>query len=66
MLMPLCGLVRQQSKQTRKRYDTYDSDDAASETSSVCSERSSASHVGRTSEVAVTMFIIIMLLCLYL
>ncbi|KAK3106105.1 hypothetical protein FSP39_012814 [Pinctada imbricata] len=33
----------------RRRYDTYDSDDAASETSSVCSERSYSS-VGRTSE----------------
>ncbi|OWF40612.1 CLIP-associating protein 1 [Mizuhopecten yessoensis] len=33
----------------RRRYDTYDSDDAASETSSVCSERSYSS-LGRTSE----------------
>ncbi|CAL1546836.1 unnamed protein product [Lymnaea stagnalis] len=34
----------------RKRYDQYDSDDAASETSSVCSERSHSSYGGRTSE----------------
>ncbi|CAC5380171.1 CLASP1_2 [Mytilus coruscus] len=33
----------------RSRYDTYDSDDAASENSSVCSERSFAS-LGKTSE----------------
>ncbi|KAL4229385.1 CLIP-associating protein 1 [Mactra antiquata] len=33
----------------RKRYDTYDSDDNASETSSVCSERSYSSY-GKTSE----------------
>ncbi|XP_041372229.1 CLIP-associating protein 1-like isoform X3 [Gigantopelta aegis] len=33
----------------RKRYE-YDSDDAASETSSVCSERSYSSYSGRTSE----------------
>ncbi|XP_013401164.1 CLIP-associating protein 1-like [Lingula anatina] len=35
----------------RKRYDLYDSDDAGSETSSVCSERSYGSSYGRTSEV---------------
>ncbi|XP_013383707.1 CLIP-associating protein 2 isoform X9 [Lingula anatina] len=34
----------------RKRYDLYDSDDAGSETSSVCSERSYGSSYGRTSE----------------
>ncbi|XP_070175269.1 CLIP-associating protein 1-like isoform X11 [Littorina saxatilis] len=34
----------------RKRYEMYDSDDAASETSSVCSERSYSSYSGRTSE----------------
>ncbi|GFR69213.1 CLIP-associating protein 2-like isoform X2 [Elysia marginata] len=34
----------------RRRYDQYDSDDAASETSSVCSERSHSSYGGRTSE----------------
>ncbi|KAH9492415.1 CLIP-associating protein 1-B, partial [Bulinus truncatus] len=34
----------------RKRFDQYDSDDAASETSSVCSERSHSSYGGRTSE----------------
>ncbi|KAL3837045.1 hypothetical protein ACJMK2_022432 [Sinanodonta woodiana] len=33
----------------RKRHESYDSDDAASETSSVCSERSLSSY-GRTSE----------------
>ncbi|XP_055860572.1 CLIP-associating protein 1-like isoform X3 [Biomphalaria glabrata] len=38
------------SKSSRKRYDQYDSDDAASETSSVCSERSHSSYGGRTSE----------------
>ncbi|KAJ8307400.1 hypothetical protein KUTeg_015484 [Tegillarca granosa] len=37
-------------KTGRKRIDIYDSDDAASETSSVCSERSYSSF-GRTSEV---------------
>lgn len=35
----------------RSRFDHYDSDDAASETSSVCSERSYSSYSGRTSEV---------------
>ncbi|XP_021373913.1 CLIP-associating protein 1-like isoform X13 [Mizuhopecten yessoensis] len=39
----------------RRRYDTYDSDDAASETSSVCSERSYSS-LGRTSEASSTEF----------
>lgn len=39
----------------RSRYDTYDSDDAASENSSVCSERSFAS-LGKTSEVSSTNF----------
>ncbi|XP_048238502.1 CLIP-associating protein 1-like isoform X8 [Haliotis rufescens] len=34
----------------KKRFDTYDSDDNASETSSVCSERSYNSYSGRTSE----------------
>ncbi|PVD35984.1 hypothetical protein C0Q70_02954 [Pomacea canaliculata] len=38
------------SRPGRKRYDMYDSDDAASETSSVCSERSYSSYSGRTSE----------------
>ncbi|BFZ06493.1 hypothetical protein BsWGS_09532 [Bradybaena similaris] len=33
-----------------KRYDQYDSDDAASETSSACSERSHSSYGGRNSE----------------
>ena len=36
----------------RKRYESYDSDDNASETSSVCSERSFSSY-GRTSEVGI-------------
>ncbi|BFZ22652.1 hypothetical protein BsWGS_25691 [Bradybaena similaris] len=36
--------------QHNKRFDQYDSDDAASETSSVCSERSHSSYSGRTSE----------------
>ncbi|XP_067686706.1 CLIP-associating protein 1-like isoform X10 [Haliotis asinina] len=34
----------------KKRFDMYDSDDNASETSSVCSERSYNSYSGRTSE----------------
>ncbi|XP_059140817.1 CLIP-associating protein 2-like isoform X4 [Physella acuta] len=34
----------------QRRFDQYDSDDAASETSSVCSERSHSSYGGRTSE----------------
>ncbi|XP_052805187.1 CLIP-associating protein 1-like isoform X9 [Mya arenaria] len=34
----------------RKRYESYDSDDNASETSSVCSERSFSSSYGKTSE----------------
>ncbi|CAI9735477.1 CLIP-associating protein 1-B isoform X13 [Octopus vulgaris] len=41
------GLGQQSS--LRKRYESYDSDDAGSETSSLCSERSFSSY-GRTSE----------------
>lgn len=36
----------------RKRFESYESDDAGSETSSVCSERSYGSSFGRTSEVS--------------
>lgn len=40
-----------QRQPLRKRYESYDSDDNASETSSVCSERSFSSY-GKTSEVS--------------
>lgn len=46
--LPVC-LQRQP---VRRRYESYDSDDNASETSSVCSERSFSSSYGKTSEVS--------------
>jgi len=42
-----------QRQPPRRRYESYDSDDNASETSSVCSERSFSSSYGKTSEVRV-------------
>ncbi|XP_036366134.1 CLIP-associating protein 1-B isoform X5 [Octopus sinensis] len=43
------SFISQQQSSLRKRYESYDSDDAGSETSSLCSERSFSSY-GRTSE----------------